>query len=150
MKNKHIHLLAFYSRVPKNKKDSHKKDFGKTEDNWAMNEHVQFSLGLRDKDLVSANIILDLNEKKVVKCTLKEGLSFIQLFSYFKQNYPQYVKILDEAMYGNKEDKVPEALEARAGEQGASEVQSDAPIQISNDTPKGEDNVSVQTSETNS
>lgn len=129
MRKKNLHLLAFYSRVPKNPKQSHKKDFGKKEDNWSTNESVHFTLGLKDKDLIQAGIILDLTEQKVIKCTMNPDLGFMQLFSYFKQNYPQYIKVLNEAMYGEQET-----------EETKEEISNDAPV--SEDT-----DVSVQASQ---
>jgi len=106
MKNKDIHLLAFYVRVPKDPKKTHMKDFGKDESNFAYNEEVHVTLGLKDKDLLRANVIINVNQKKVIKCSLNPDADFLDLYSYYKKNYPQYLNVLEKGLYGEESTTV--------------------------------------------
>ena len=97
MKNSDLHLLAFYVRQPKDPKKTFVKDFGKDQNNWSYSESVHLTRGLRSKDLERAQVILNVSQQKVVKCTFNRDASFISLFNYFEKSYPQYFGALDEA-----------------------------------------------------
>lgn len=107
MKTKSLHLLAFYTRVPRDPKKTHTKGYGKDENNYSYNEEVHFTKGLKDKDLLKAGVILNITEKKVVKCSMNSAAEFLDLYAYYKKNYPQYIQILEEGLYGEK----PEVIE---------------------------------------
>lgn len=100
MKQKDIHLLAFHTRVPRDPSKTHMKDFGKNEENYAYNEEVHVTLGLKDKDLMRASVILNISKQSVVKCSMNPDASFLDLYMYFKKNYPQYVNVLEKGVYG--------------------------------------------------
>lgn len=127
MKNKDLHLLAFYTRVPKDPKKTFMKDFGKSEDNWSYNEQVHFTRGLRGKDLEKAGVILNVSEQKVIKCSFNKELHFISLFNYFRKNYPQYMQILDMGIQEKEIMKIAQTAEEVQPTEETNEQKVDAP-----------------------
>ena len=50
---------------------------------------------LRRRDQTMANIILNISDKKVEKCNMRENVGYDELYRYFKANYPQYFSHID-------------------------------------------------------
>lgn len=92
---KKLYMIAHYYQVPKNPRLTAQKDFGKDSNNMAFNESVTIARNIKDRDLSSANVILNITDKKVVKCNLRQGAAFDDLYRYYKNNYPQYFQHLD-------------------------------------------------------
>jgi len=91
-KIKDIHLLAFYSQKPRPGVNTCKKGWMQNPDNFQYDERVEFTKGLNPKDHQYANIVLNLNEKKVVTNKFSDDQrDFDTLFKYFLESYPQYV-----------------------------------------------------------
>lgn len=92
MKIKNIHLLAFYSQKPRPGVRTNVKGWMQNPDNFQYDERVEFTKGLDPKDQQYANIVLNLNEKKVVTNKFDgDQRDFDTLFKYFLEAYPQYV-----------------------------------------------------------
>ena len=95
MKTKKMYVVATYFRVPKEGTNSSRKNFGKDDANWAFNESVQVTTGLKKRDITMANIILNVTDKQVEKCNMRQGVGYDELYSYFKTNYPKYLQHID-------------------------------------------------------
>lgn len=92
MKIKDIHLLAFYVARPRDPRKTHIKGYMKDPANIQYDERIEFTRGLRTKDEVSANIILNLNQKRVVRNRFdSDQRDFDALFKYFLEAHPDYV-----------------------------------------------------------
>jgi hypothetical protein len=97
MNKKKLYLTATYYRVPKANVRTNQKDFGKNDDNWVFNEQVAIVRSLKRRDQDYANIILNITDKKVQKCNMRENVGYDELYRYFKTNYPQYFQHIDAA-----------------------------------------------------
>lgn len=91
-KIKDIHLLAFYTQVPRKGVRTNVKGWMQNPDNFQYDERVEFTKGLDGKDHQYANIVLNLNQKRVVTNKFDgDQRDFDTLFKYFLEGYPQYV-----------------------------------------------------------
>lgn len=86
-------LLAKYYLRPRHPNRTATKDYWKHDDAGQLDEQVSFSRKLRDKDVQNYNVILDLDNKKIVKCVIDQfnGTDYDRMFEYFKRNYPQHL-----------------------------------------------------------
>ena len=109
---KKLYLIATYFKVPRYPKNSSQKGFSKDEANWAFNENVEIARVIKNRDLAQANIILNLIDKKVEKCNMRQDASYDDLHRYFKTNYPQYFQHID----------LIDAMESTATEQPTQET----------------------------
>ena len=91
MKLKSVYLVAKYYAKPKNPKNTRFAGYTKDENNMAWDEQVVITYGLKNKDLDTSKIILNINEQKVVKNSFKNGRSFLELFQYFYEANPQQI-----------------------------------------------------------
>lgn len=91
MKIKDIHLLAYYVAKPRNPKMTHIKGYMTNSDNIAYDERIEFTKGLNPKEQSYAKVVLNLNQKKVIKNSWNTDRSFDEYFKYFLEAYPQYV-----------------------------------------------------------
>jgi len=85
---KNVFLVAKYYAKPKNPKQTRFAGYVKDEDNMAWDEQVIVTSGLKNKDLDTSKIILNINEQKVVKNSFKNGRTFMELFKYFYEANP--------------------------------------------------------------
>lgn len=91
-KLKDIHLLAFYTQRPRPGVRTNVKGWMQNPDNFMYDERIEFTKGADSKDRQYANIVLNLNEKKVVSNKFSnDQRDFDTLFKYFLESYPQYV-----------------------------------------------------------
>ena len=93
-KEKDIFLIARYYKKPRDPKQTAKKGYMKSDTNISYSESVSLSRGLKNKD-ITANIILNLTQKTVVKCSFETNNGWEELASYYAKNYPQYLKMED-------------------------------------------------------
>jgi len=91
MKVKNIYLLAHYSAHPRDPSQTKVKGYMTNPNNIRYDEKVEFSLGLPSKKLVEAKVILDLNEKKVVRNGWSGDKTFDDLFLHFHKGYDKYL-----------------------------------------------------------
>ena len=87
-----IYLIAYYYMRPKRYAPTHVQGWNKDPKNLMYDEKVAVSRKLNKNDESMAKIILDIGNKKVVRNSWSNDLSFDQLFDYFYQGYPQYTK----------------------------------------------------------
>lgn len=92
MKHKSIYLLAQYVGKPKNPTMTHFPGYISDPENLSYDEVVGFTVGLRDKDVIKSNVILNISEGIVVRNTFNSGKSYSELFDYFNEAYPEYMK----------------------------------------------------------
>lgn len=92
MKNKSIYLLAQYVGKPKDPRQTKNAGYINDANNLSYDEVVGFTVGLKDKDLLKSNVVLNISEQKVVRNTFNSGKSYDELFEYFREAYPEYMK----------------------------------------------------------
>lgn len=90
-KIKDIHLIAFYVQRPRAGVNTCKKGWMQNPDNFQYDERIEFTKGLDPKDHQVAGVILNLNQKKLVRNRFGDSKTFDDLFKYFLEAYPQYV-----------------------------------------------------------
>jgi hypothetical protein len=92
MKIKDLHLIAFYTIKPKDPKRTKEKGYMKDPANHQYDERIEFTRGLSGKDSSYAGVVLNLNQKTVVKNRYNAyDNDFDKLFKYFLEGYPKYV-----------------------------------------------------------
>ena len=105
MKKSNIYLVAQYTIKPRNPKKTHIPGYMKDPNNYQYDERVQISTKLRNQDLYTAKIILNLSDKTVDKNSFNELKNFDELFKYFFKGYHKYitdVMVKLDAEYFNK------------------------------------------------
>lgn len=90
MANNNIYLIAKYTGVPKDPKQTSKAGYIKDPNNITYDEQVYITRGLRDKDLKN-QVILNLTEEKIVKNIFKTGANFEEAFTHFYEGYADYI-----------------------------------------------------------
>jgi len=105
MKKSNIYLLATYTTKPRDPRKTHIPGYMKDPANVQHDEQVQVSTKLRQKDLCTAKIIMNLSEKNVVQNSFNHNKNFNDLFKYFFKGYHKYiteVMVELDAEYFNK------------------------------------------------
>jgi hypothetical protein len=101
MANNNIYLIAKYTGMPKDPKQTAKPGYMKDPNNIHYEEQVYIARGLKDKDLQN-QVVLDLTEEKIVKNTFKSGATFEEAFTHYYEGYAEYidecVNTLNEAL----------------------------------------------------
>ena len=92
MKNS-MYLLAKYYLRPRNPQHSARKGYWSEEGAGQMDEQLSFARKVRNSDLQTCNVILNLTEKKIIKCSIGDlsGSDYDRIFDYFKTNYPEHI-----------------------------------------------------------
>lgn len=90
MKQKNIFLVAYYYMKPQMRVKTQIKGWTKNENNFRYDEQVTITKALKNRDIETSKIILDLKNKKVVKNSWGNSKTFDELFKYYLDNYPQY------------------------------------------------------------
>jgi hypothetical protein len=85
-----IYLIAKYTGMPKDPKQTHKAGYMKDPDNIEYDEQVYITRGLKDKELRN-QVILNLTEAKIIKNTFKNANNFEELFTHYYDGYAQYI-----------------------------------------------------------
>jgi hypothetical protein len=87
-----VYLIAYYFMRPRRHAPTHVEGWNKDPKNLMYDEKVAVARKISKNDQSMAKIILDIGNKKVVRNSWNNDLSFDQLFDYFYQGYPQYTK----------------------------------------------------------
>jgi hypothetical protein len=87
---KSAYLVAQYYAKPRRPGQTFQSGYMKDESNISWDETVNITLGLKDKDLTSS-VILDINNRKVVKNNFNNGKEFDELFDYYFNAQPQEI-----------------------------------------------------------
>jgi hypothetical protein len=109
MKQPRIYLIASYSIRPRNPGLTFQKDYIKQDQNIQYSESVAIARKLRDSDLTTAQVILDITSEKVIKCSYQgHERRYESLLEYYQRNYPSYVNPVLEQL-GRVSEPAPEA-----------------------------------------
>lgn len=87
MKKKHRYLFASYIQKPRDPTKTHIKGYVKDPANMRWDEAVGFSVGLKHKDEIRSQIILDIDGQKVLKNMMSDNKDWAQLMNYFLGAY---------------------------------------------------------------
>jgi hypothetical protein len=85
-----VHLVAHYYQKPKDGVNTSKKGWMEDANNLRWDEKVEIVRNLRNRDR-TAQVILDLVNKKVINNSFTGEKDFDKLFEYYFLNYNQYV-----------------------------------------------------------
>jgi hypothetical protein len=99
MKNKQLFLLAFYARRPRNPRLTYQPGYINNPDNFILDESINITRGLRTRDEINAGVILNLNDKKVIKNKFNDNKDFPSLLAHFQEGYPNYLNPLINQLY---------------------------------------------------
>lgn len=86
-----IHLAAWYYIKPKTHVFTSKPGWMSNSENIRYDEKMEVFRGMRKNALLSAKIILNLSQAKVVKNSWKSEANFEELFNYFLTNYRENI-----------------------------------------------------------
>jgi hypothetical protein len=105
MKKSNIYLVAQYITKPRDPRKTHLPGYMKDSANHQFDEQVQISTRLRNKDILTSKVIMNLTDKKVEKNSFNNNKNFDELFKYFFKGYHKYiteVMVKLDADYFNK------------------------------------------------
>lgn len=91
MKKQSIYLIANYTSKPRDPRRTHIPGYMKDPANIQYDEQVQISTKIRNKDIQTAKIIIDLSNRVVQKNNFNDNKDFNELFKYFFKGYHKYV-----------------------------------------------------------
>lgn len=91
MKNRHI--VVKYSMKPKPGVKTEVKGWMNNDNNIQWDETFGMSIGLKNRDLQDAQVILDIDDNKIVKNwkAAEEDNSYETLIEYYLKNYAKYM-----------------------------------------------------------
>lgn len=95
---KSIYLVAYYFQRPANQRvRTNRAGWQRNQANVSWDEQVALTKNLKNRDLTTAKVILDLANQRVVKNDWRVGQEFSELYNYFEQSYPEYTtKIMEQ------------------------------------------------------
>lgn len=92
-----IYLVAYYFQKPAHSRvRTQRAGWMKQNNNVSWDEQVAITKNLRNRDLTTARIILDMSAQRVVKNGWDNSRTFDELYDYFSTNYPQYTREIME------------------------------------------------------
>ena len=91
MKKQNIYLVAHYVTKPRDPRKTHIPGYMKDPANHQYDEQVQLSTKVRQKDINTAKIIMNLSTKQVEKNSFNGNKEFNELFKYFFKGYHKYI-----------------------------------------------------------
>lgn len=90
MKNRHI--VVRYTMKPKPGVKTEIKGWMNDDNNIQWDEAFAMTVGLKNKDLMEAQVILDIDDNKIVKnWKTDEDSSYEKLIEYYLKNYAKYM-----------------------------------------------------------
>jgi hypothetical protein len=88
-----LYLVAYYYSRPKtNRIRTERPGWMKLPGTVSYDEQVTLTKNLKNRDIQTAQVILDMVGKRVIKNGFVKDRSFDDLFLYYYGNYPQYTK----------------------------------------------------------
>ena len=90
-KPKQRHILINYIQTPKYPKRTHEKGYWSNSENYQWDELVEFSLGIKNKDVLNYSIIMNIDEGVIVKNSMSKEKDFAVLYSYYREHYGQQI-----------------------------------------------------------
>lgn len=91
MKKQNIYLVAQYVARPRDPRKTHIAGYMKDPNNFQYDERVQITTRLRNQDLYTAKVILNLSTKTVDKNSFNNNKNFDEMFKYFFKGYHKYI-----------------------------------------------------------
>lgn len=85
-----IYLIAKYTGMPKDPRQTSKPGYMLNPENIHYDEQVYITRGLRQKDL-EKQVVLNLTEQKIVKNIFNPGKTFEEVFTHFYEGYAEYI-----------------------------------------------------------
>ena len=89
---KNAYLIANYFMVPGENINTSKKDWQKSPSATRWNEQITFARNLKDKDLQTAKVILDLKRQTIVKNSANEDSDYDDLFKFYHKYYSKQIE----------------------------------------------------------
>ena len=99
MKNKDLHLVAYYIIKPKNPQRTSQPGYIKDAENIDYDESINITKGLKDKDVALGGVILNLSRQLVVKNRFRSDNDFASLLAYYQEGYAQYLDPIIAKLY---------------------------------------------------
>jgi hypothetical protein len=93
-------LLAKYYKRPRDPKRTTEAGYINQNENFFWDESINFVLKVKDKDIRENNVVLDIFNQKLVKCSVGDmvGSDYDTVFAYFYKNYQNYFDRMFEAL----------------------------------------------------
>lgn len=91
MKQKSVYLIAKYSAKPRKKHATAQAGYMKNPANIQWDEQVIITLGLKNKDFLSARVVLNISAQSIVRNSFQNDKTFEEFFQYFYNANPQEI-----------------------------------------------------------
>ena len=105
MKHRSIYLIAYYSAKPKDPSKTKIAGYMKDPANFDYDESINITRGLKTRDNLKAQVILNLSEQNVIKNTFNDNRDFPTLLSHYQNGYPKYINPLIAQLYKDQIDE---------------------------------------------
>lgn len=89
--NRNIYLLVKYIEHPKDPARTKEPGYMKDPANVRFDEQVKIVVGIKDKELLQHNVILNLTESKIVRNSFEAKQDYDTLYNYYLQHYESYI-----------------------------------------------------------
>lgn len=100
------YLLARYLQKPRDPKQTNQAGYMLDQRNVRYDEDVVFSVGLKSKDQVEYQIILNIDQQQVVKNNIGENQDWNSIWGYFSSHYGgEIVRYLNRTNHVRKQEK---------------------------------------------
>ena len=91
MKQKDVYLVAKYAAKPRKKHATATAGYMKNPANVQWDEQVIITLGLKNKDFLSARVVLNISQQKIERNSFQNDKTFEEFFQYFYTANPQEI-----------------------------------------------------------
>ena len=94
MRQKNRYIVAFYAMLPRKGVATNVKGYMDNPKNMQWDEKFVMREGLKKNDIVKAQVILDLDEKRIVKNWKRDDgeNDYNSILEYYLKNYSQYIE----------------------------------------------------------
>ena len=127
-------LLAKYYKRPRDPKRTSESGYINQHENFFWDESINFVLKTTDKDIRENNVVLDIFNQKLLKCSVADmvGTDYDSVFAYFYKNYQNYFDRMFEALGIRAVDAEGNAIESQAENSAEIVIQPQAehPLQL--------------------
>lgn len=91
-------VAHYYARPSHQRVHTQKAGWMDNKNNLRYDEQITITKKLKNRDLDSAKIILDVLKRQVVRNSIGANKDFDELFDYFVKNYPDHMRPLVSAL----------------------------------------------------
>jgi len=108
MAKKNVYLVAYYVCKPRHKHvKTTVKGWMDNPDNISWDEQINITVNLKNRDLTTSKVILDLSNKTVHKNTWNNNKSFDEFFNHFYEGYQKYLDpVIEQLGYNLTKEEV--------------------------------------------